>query len=95
MTTHVARIDGHGNRARRTRRMTTSFKLGGNVRWNSEAGYVTGTIIAIHTADVDYNGHRHRASPDDPQYHIKSDRTDPVAAHRGRMLERIAGKDRA
>ncbi|EAY66643.1 hypothetical protein BCPG_05036 [Burkholderia cenocepacia PC184] len=75
--------------------MTTRFKLGDHVRWNSEAGYVTGTIIAIHTADFDYKGHRHRASPDDPQYEIKSDRTDHVAAHRGRVLERIAGKDGA
>ncbi|ACA94509.1 DUF2945 domain-containing protein [Burkholderia orbicola] len=75
--------------------MTTPFRLGDHVRWNSEAGYVTGTIIAIHTADFDYKGHRHRASPDDPQYEIKSDRTDHVAAHRGRVLERIAGKDDA
>jgi hypothetical protein len=75
--------------------MTTPFRLGDHVRWNSEAGYVTGTIIAIHTADFDYKGHRHRASPDDPQYEIKSDRTDHIAAHRGRVLERIAGKDDA
>jgi hypothetical protein len=75
--------------------MTHPFRLGDHVRWNSEAGYVTGTIIAIHTQDFDYKGHRHRASPDDPQYEIKSDRTDHIAAHRGRVLERIAGKDDA
>ncbi|PFH29196.1 MULTISPECIES: DUF2945 domain-containing protein [Burkholderia] len=75
--------------------MTTSFRVGDHVRWNSEAGYVTGTIIAIHTQDFDYKGHCHRASPDDPQYEIKSDRTDHIAAHRGRVLERIDGKDDA
>ncbi|KUZ64487.1 hypothetical protein WI38_29700 [Burkholderia ubonensis] len=75
--------------------MATTFKLGNRVRWNSEAGHVTGRIIAIHTQDFDYKGHRHHASPDDPQYEIKSDRTDHVAAHRGRALRLIAGEDDA
>ncbi|PAK14549.1 DUF2945 domain-containing protein [Burkholderia ubonensis] len=75
--------------------MATTFKLGDRVRWNSEAGHVTGRIVAIHTQDFDYKGHRRHASPDDPQYEIKSDRTDHVAAHRGRVLTRIAGEDDA
>ncbi|KUZ91300.1 DUF2945 domain-containing protein [Burkholderia ubonensis] len=75
--------------------MATTFKLGNRVRWNSEAGHVTGRIIAIHTQDFDYKGHRHHASPDDPQYEIKSDRTDHVAAHRGRVLTLVAGEDDA
>ncbi|KVR07597.1 hypothetical protein WL28_07010 [Burkholderia ubonensis] len=75
--------------------MATTFKLGDRVRWNSEAGHVTGRIVAIHTQDFDYKGHRHHASPNDPQYEIKSDRTDHVAAHRGRALTRIAGEDDA
>lgn len=72
--------------------MTTRFKTGDRVTWNSEAGHVTGTIIAIHTQDFAYKGHRRHASPDDPQYEIKSDRTDHVAAHRGRVLTRVSGK---
>ncbi|KVC73268.1 DUF2945 domain-containing protein [Burkholderia ubonensis] len=75
--------------------MATTFKLGDRVRWNSEAGHMTGRIVAIHTQDFDYKGHRHHASPDDPQYEIKSDRTDHVAAHRGRVLTLIAGEDDA
>jgi hypothetical protein len=59
------------------------------VRWNSEAGHVTGTIIAVHTSDFDYKGHRRRASADDPQYEIKSDKTDHVAAHKGSALRRL------
>lgn len=62
------------------------FAIGDHVRWNSEAGWVSGTIIAIHTGDFDYKGHTHRASEADPQYEIKSDRTDHIAAHRGRVL---------
>ncbi|HEU4666001.1 MAG TPA: DUF2945 domain-containing protein [Dokdonella sp.] len=69
--------------------MGNAFKVGDHVRWNSEAGHVTGTIIAVHTRDFDYKGHRHHASADDPQYEIRSDRTDHVAAHRGRVLEHV------
>lgn len=29
------------------------FKIGDHVAWNSEAGRVSGTIIAVHTADFD------------------------------------------
>jgi hypothetical protein len=70
--------------------MTAKFKIGDHVRWNSEAGHVTGTIIAVHTSDFIYKGYTHRASEDDPQYEIKSDRTDHIAAHKGSALERIS-----
>ena len=67
--------------------MAKRFKVGDHVSWNSEAGRVSGTIIAVHTADFDYKGHVHHASADDPQYEIKSDRTDHIAAHKGGALE--------
>lgn len=66
--------------------MAKRFKIGEHVSWNSEAGRVSGTIIKIHTRDFDYKGHTHYASKDDPQYEIKSDKTDHVAAHKGRVL---------
>jgi hypothetical protein len=69
--------------------MTERFAVGDHVTWNSEAGHVSGRIIAVHTADFDYKGHTHRASPDDPQYEIKSDKTDHIAAHKGRALHRL------
>lgn len=68
--------------------MTKRFKIGDHVRWNSEAGRVSGTIIAVPTEDFDYKGHVHHASTDDPQYEIQSDKTDHVAAHKGSALER-------
>lgn len=69
--------------------MTQRFAIGDHVGWNSEAGPVSGTIIAVHTADFDYKGHRRRASQDDPQYEIKSDKTDHIAAHKGGALHRL------
>jgi hypothetical protein len=40
-------------------KMTKRFKVGDHVTWNSEAGYVSGRIIKVHTHDVDYKGHTH------------------------------------
>ena len=69
--------------------MTTQFKIGDHVRWNSEAGHVSGRIVKVHMHDFDYKGHTHRATPDDPQYEIKSDKTDHIAAHKGSALHKI------
>jgi hypothetical protein len=65
------------------------FKVGDHVSWNSEAGRVSGHIIRIHTRDFDYKGHTHHATREEPQYEIRSDRTNHIAAHRGDVLKRI------
>lgn len=64
------------------------FSLGERVRWKSEAGWVSGTITKIHTKDFSYKGHIRRATVDEPQYEIKSDNTDHVAAHKGSALHK-------
>lgn len=69
--------------------MGERFSVGDHVSWNSEAGRVSGHITKVHTSDFDYKGHTRRASEDDPQYEIASDRTDHVAAHKGSALTRI------
>ena len=63
--------------------------MGDRVRWNSEAGYVSGTIIKVHTKDFNYKGYTHHATKDDPQYEIKSNKTDHIAAHKGKALKKI------
>lgn len=68
------------------------FSVGDHVKWNSEAGYVTGKITKVHTTDFDYKGHQRRASKDDPQYEIKSDKTDHIAAHKGSALQLLEEK---
>ncbi|KAA9345695.1 hypervirulence associated TUDOR domain-containing protein [Adhaeribacter soli] len=69
--------------------MEKHFKTGDHVRWNSEAGYVSGKIIKVHTTDFEYKGYTHHASKDEPQYEIKSDKTDHIAAHKGSALTKI------
>jgi Hypervirulence associated proteins TUDOR domain len=69
--------------------MTKTFTRGDHVSWNSEAGRVKGRIVRVHTKDVNYKGYTHHASKDDPQYEIKSDRTDHVALHKGGALRHL------
>ncbi|MEW1979813.1 DUF2945 domain-containing protein [Citricoccus sp. NPDC079358] len=73
--------------------MTQNFSVGDHVSWNSEAGQVSGTITKVHTADFQYKGHTRRASKDDPQYEIRSDKTDHVAAHKGGALTKLTKND--
>jgi hypothetical protein len=69
--------------------MTARFKTGDHVRWNSEAGRVSGKITKVHTKDSKYKGYTRHASKDDPQYEIKSDKTDHIAMHKGSALKKI------
>ncbi len=66
--------------------MTAAFKIGDHVSWNSEAGRVSGHIIRVHTAELNWKGYIHHASEQDPQYEIRSDKTTHVALHRGLAL---------
>jgi len=69
--------------------MRKTFKVGDHVTWNSEGGHVSGKIVKVHTRDIDYKGYTHHASSEDPQYEIKSDKTDHIAMHKGSALRRV------
>jgi hypothetical protein len=69
----------------------STFKVGDHVSWNSEAGRVSGRIVRVHKKDVDYKGYIRHANTDDPQYEIKSDKSDHVALHKGRALRQLRG----
>ena len=69
--------------------MAKRFKRGDHVSWNSEAGRVSGRIVKVHAKDVDWKGYVHHASKDDPQYEIKSDKTDHIALHKGTALRLV------
>ena len=69
--------------------MTNAFKVGDHVTWNSEAGHVSGRIVKVHTENVNYKGYVHHASKEEPQYEIKSDKTDHIAMHKAAVLRRL------
>jgi hypothetical protein len=66
--------------------VSRAFNIGDHVTWNSEAGHVSGTIVAIHTRDVTWKGYVHHATRDEPQYEIRSDKSDHIALHKGSAL---------
>jgi len=70
------------------------FKIGDHVTWNSEAGHVSGTIVKIYEADFDYKGYTHHASKEDPQYEIRSDKTDHIAVHKTGALSKVQRKNK-
>ncbi len=69
--------------------MAHRFKVGDHVEWNSEAGCVRGTIKKKITSEIQFKGYMVRASKEEPQYLIKSDKTDHMAMHKGSALRKI------
>jgi Hypervirulence associated proteins TUDOR domain len=70
--------------------MTHDFKVGDHVEWNSEAGRVRGTIKKKVTSAITFKGYTVHASNEEPQYLIKSDKTEHLAMHKGSALEKIS-----
>ncbi|WP_122409551.1 DUF2945 domain-containing protein [Pseudomonas viridiflava] len=69
--------------------MTTSFKVGDAVRWNSEAGEIWGKVTKVHVKDVEFMGKHRPASKDSPQYEVKSDKTGHLAMHHEDALHKV------
>ena len=61
---------------------TDEFKKGDRVQWNSLNGIVEGVVVKKLTSDTHIKDHHVKASEDDPQYLVKSDKTGAEAAHK-------------
>src|SRR5215469_3537804 len=72
--------------------MAKTFKSGDHVEWNSEAGRVRGVILKKVVSDVRFNGYVHHATRDEPQYFIKSDKTEHIAIHKCSALRLLRSK---
>ncbi len=72
--------------------MTDDKKLaqGDKVQWSSHGSTVTGTVEKKITEDTDSKeaGRKVRASDDDPQYLVKSDKSGGEAAHKPGALKK-------
>jgi Hypervirulence associated proteins TUDOR domain len=69
--------------------MAKDFEAGDHVSWNSEAGRVRGTIRKKITSEITFKGYTVRASTEEPQYLIQSDKTPHLAMHKGSALRRL------
>jgi hypothetical protein len=69
---------------------TRRFKRGDHVSWNSEAGRVSGRLTRVVTSEIQFKGYTVHASKDEPQYEIKSEKTDHIAMHKGSALTKLS-----
>ena len=72
--------------------MSKMFKRGDHVEWNSEAGRVRGVIFKKVVSNVRFKGYVHHATKKEPQYFIKSDKTDHIAIHKGSALRLLRSR---
>lgn len=65
------------------------FSIGDHVRGNSEAGRVSGHVSKVHKQDFQYKGYTHHASREEPQYEIRSDKSEHIAAYKECALTKL------
>jgi hypothetical protein len=64
------------------------FRKGDKVEWKSHGQSVTGTVEEKITDDENAAGRKVRASKDEPQYRVTSDKTSADAVHKPDALRR-------
>jgi hypothetical protein len=62
--------------------MAENLSRGDKVRWKSHGGEAAGQVEKKITEDTEAGGRKVRASPDDPQYLVKSDKSSGEAVHK-------------
>ena len=62
--------------------MTQEFKQGDHVTWKSHGGEAEGEVVRKITSDTEAGGRTVRASEDEPQYEVESDKTGKTAVHK-------------
>jgi hypothetical protein len=64
------------------------FRKGDEVEWSSHGGTAEGKVVKKITSDTEAGGRTVRASKDDPQYLVKSDKSGGEAVHKPSALRR-------
>ncbi len=66
----------------------TEFTAGDRVTWNSHGGTADGEVLKKITEDTEEAGRTVRASPDEPQYLVRSHKSGGTAVHKPEALTR-------
>jgi hypothetical protein len=72
----------------------TSFSTGDRVSWATSQGRTQGEVMEEKTSDFEFAGQTFRASPEDPAYIVKSEKTDAQAAHKAGALRKLKPRTR-
>ena len=62
--------------------MADDLEKGVHVTWNSHGSKAEGTVERKITSDTEASGRTVRASRDDPQYEVRSDKSGRTAVHK-------------
>ena len=68
--------------------MAQEFKKGDKVEWSSHGGKAVGTVERKITSDTEAGGRTVRASKDEPQYLVRSEKSGGTAVHKPEALKR-------
>lgn len=64
------------------------LKAGDKVEWDSAGGHSSGKVVKKITGTAKVKGHVAKASPNDPQYLVKSDKSGGEAIHKPSALKK-------
>ncbi|MGY1665346.1 DUF2945 domain-containing protein [Geodermatophilus sp. SYSU D00696] len=67
--------------------MSDDFEKGDHVTWNSHGSKAEGTVTKKITEETEAGGRKVKASSDDPQYEVESDKSGKTAVHKPSALE--------
>jgi hypothetical protein len=68
--------------------MSDQFHKGDRVKWKSHGSTVTGRVEEKITSDTESAGRTVRASKEEPQYRVRSDKSGRDAVHKPESLRR-------
>jgi hypothetical protein len=68
--------------------MTADFKKGDKVEWNSHGGKAVGEVVHRITTETEAGGRKVKASEDEPQYLVRSEKSGGEAVHKPGALKR-------
>lgn len=66
--------------------MADEFSKGDHVSWKSHGSEAEGEVKRVITEDTEAAGRTVRASEDEPQYEVESDKSGGTAVHKGSAL---------
>ena len=64
------------------------FKKGDRVKWSSHGGEAVGTVEKKITEETEAGGRKVKASKDEPQYLVKSEKSGGTAVHKPSALKK-------
>ncbi|SDP63269.1 Protein of unknown function [Klenkia soli] len=68
--------------------MSDELKKGDDVTWKTHGTETEGTVTKKITSETEAGGRKVKASPDEPQYEVESDKSGKTAVHKPEALDK-------